>query len=41
MDMYEQVYQMDYGAMAAKCIDAFFQNVNWERRARASVLPAR
>ncbi len=31
MDMYEHSYQMDYGAAAAKYIDAFFQNVNWER----------
>ena len=31
MDMYEHAYQMDYGAAAAKYIDAFFQNINWER----------
>jgi Fe-Mn family superoxide dismutase len=31
MDMYEHSYQMDYGAAAAKYIDAFFQNVNWEQ----------
>ena len=31
MDMYEHSYQMDYGAAAAKYIDAFFQNVNWEK----------
>ena len=31
MDMYEHAYQMDYGAAAAKYIDAFFQNLNWER----------
>ena len=30
MDMYEHAYQMDYGAAAAKYIDAFVQNVNWE-----------
>jgi Fe-Mn family superoxide dismutase len=30
LDMYEHSYQMDYGAAAAKYIDAFFQNVNWE-----------
>ncbi len=30
MDMYEHSYQMDYGAAAAKYIDAFFQNVRWE-----------
>src|SRR6185369_15587505 len=30
MDMYEHAYQMDYGAAAAKYIDAFFQNLNWD-----------
>lgn len=39
MDMYEHSYQMDYGAAAAKYIDAFFQNIRWgavsERLARA------
>jgi Fe-Mn family superoxide dismutase len=30
MDMYEHAYQMDYGAAAAKYIDAFFQNIHWE-----------
>jgi superoxide dismutase, Fe-Mn family len=30
MDMYEHAYQMDYGAAAAKYVDAFFQNVNWD-----------
>ncbi len=30
MDMYEHSYQMDYGAAAAKYIDAFFQNIKWE-----------
>lgn len=29
MDMYEHSYQMDYGAAAAKYIDAFFQNIDW------------
>jgi superoxide dismutase, Fe-Mn family len=35
MDMYEHAYQMDYGAAAAKYVDAFFANVRWaevERR---------
>ena len=40
MDMFEHAYQMDYGAAAAKYIDAFFENILWdeiERRfARAS-----
>lgn len=30
MDMYEHSYQMDYGAAAAKYIDAFFNNINWD-----------
>ncbi|MEO8313694.1 MAG: Fe-Mn family superoxide dismutase, partial [Pseudomonadota bacterium] len=30
MDMYEHAYQMDYGAAAAKYIDAFLANVQWE-----------
>ena len=29
MDMYEHAYQMDYGAAAAKYIEAFFANINW------------
>jgi superoxide dismutase, Fe-Mn family len=30
MDMYEHSYAMDYGAAAARYIDAFFQNIPWE-----------
>ena len=30
LDMYEHSYQMDYGAAAAKYVDAFVQNINWE-----------
>ena len=30
MDMYEHAYQMDFGAAAARYIDAFFRNVQWE-----------
>jgi Fe-Mn family superoxide dismutase len=30
MDMYEHAYQMDYGAAAAKYIDAFFTNIRWD-----------
>lgn len=30
MDMYEHAYQMDYGAAAAKYVDAFFANIQWE-----------
>lgn len=28
--MYEHAYALDYAAAAAKYVDAFFQNVNWE-----------
>lgn len=34
MDMYEHSYQMDYGAAAAKYIDAFMQNIQWEKVAQ-------
>ena len=34
MDMYEHAYQMDYGAAAAKYIDAFFANIQWEAVAK-------
>jgi Fe-Mn family superoxide dismutase len=34
MDMYEHAYQMDYGAAAAKYIDAFFANINWDAVAK-------
>lgn len=30
LDMYEHAFHMDYGAAAAKYVDAFFANVNWE-----------
>jgi Fe-Mn family superoxide dismutase len=30
MDMYEHAYQMDFGAAAAKYVDAFFANINWQ-----------
>ncbi|HEX7478225.1 MAG TPA: Fe-Mn family superoxide dismutase [Polyangiales bacterium] len=30
MDMYEHSYQMDFGAAAARYIDAFFANVKWD-----------
>lgn len=41
MDMYEHSYQMDYGAAAARYIDAFFDNINWEivsRRLESTVV---
>jgi Fe-Mn family superoxide dismutase len=34
LDMYEHAYQMDYGAAAAKYIDAFFVNLNWDAVAK-------
>src|SRR6185436_2729406 len=40
LDMYEHAYQMDYGAAAAKYVDAFMQNVNWaEVNRRVESLP--
>ena len=40
MDMYEHSYQMDYGAAAAKYIDAFFKNIQWDAVAsRIAALP--
>lgn len=30
LDMYEHAFHMDYGAAAARYIDAFFTNINWE-----------
>lgn len=30
MDMYEHSYQMDFGAAAAKYVDAFFANIQWD-----------
>jgi superoxide dismutase, Fe-Mn family len=41
MDMYEHAYQMDYGAAAAKYIDAFFVNLQWDKVAeRLSIVNA-
>ncbi len=34
LDMYEHAYHLDYGAAAAKYIDAFFTNINWDAVAR-------
>src|SRR5262249_51944959 len=30
LDMYEHSYHLDYGAAAAKYVEAFMQNVNWD-----------
>ena len=34
LDMYEHSYHIDYGAAAAKYLDAFMDNVRWENVAR-------
>ncbi|CAJ0884837.1 superoxide dismutase [Ralstonia pickettii] len=31
LDMYEHSYHMDYGAKAAAYVDAFMQNIQWQR----------
>jgi Fe-Mn family superoxide dismutase len=42
LDMYEHSFHMDYGTQAAKYIDAWFANLNWEevdrRYARAAAI---
>ena len=30
LDMYEHSYHMDYGAAAARYVDAFMTNLDWE-----------
>lgn len=30
LDMYEHAFQIDYGAAAAKYVDAFFANIKWD-----------
>ncbi len=40
LDMYEHAYHLDYGAAAAKYVDAFMQNVNWEEVSRRLVQAA-
>ena len=34
LDMYEHSYHMDYGAAAAKYVDAFMENIRWEHVSR-------
>ena len=44
MDMYEHAFAMDYGAAAAKYIDAFFTNIQWDtvaQRLEQGVVPVR
>jgi Fe-Mn family superoxide dismutase len=31
LDMYEHSYHLDYGARAGEYVDAFMQNVAWDR----------
>jgi len=30
MDMYEHSYQKDFGAATARCVNAFFANIQWD-----------
>src|SRR5881398_812968 len=41
LDMYEHSYHLDYGAAAAKYVDAFMGNVNWTNVARLHQAQAR
>ena len=41
LDMYEHSYHMDYGAAAAKYVDAFMGNINWTNVARLHLAHAR
>jgi superoxide dismutase, Fe-Mn family len=34
LDMYEHAYHLDFGAAAARYVDAFMDNVNWDEVAR-------
>jgi len=34
LDMYEHSYQLDYGAAAAKYVDAFMENIHWDHVAQ-------
>ena len=41
LDMYEHSYHLDYGAAAAKYVDAFMENINWTNIARLHQAHAR
>jgi len=44
MDMYEHAFAMDYGAAAARYIDAFFNNIQWDavaKRLEQGTVPVR
>jgi Fe-Mn family superoxide dismutase len=34
LDMYEHAYHLDYGAAAAKYVDAFMGNIHWTNVSR-------
>jgi Fe-Mn family superoxide dismutase len=34
LDMYEHAYAIDFGAAAAKYVDAFFANIQWQEVSR-------
>jgi Fe-Mn family superoxide dismutase len=42
LDMYEHAFAIDYGAAAAKYVDAFMRNVDWsvvDARYKAAIKP--
>jgi Fe-Mn family superoxide dismutase len=41
LDMYEHSYHLDYGAAAAKYVDAFMDNINWANVVRLHEVHAR
>ena len=41
LDMYEHSYHIDYGAAAAKYVDAFMENINWANAVRLMKAHAR
>src|SRR5262249_21071342 len=41
LDMYEHSYHLDYGAAAAKYVDAFMQNIKWEHVSRLHQIQVR
>ena len=34
LDMHDHSYHMDYGAAAAKYVDAFMENIHWDHVSR-------
>lgn len=41
LDMYEHAYRIDYGAAAARYVDAFMENINWANVVRLHEAHAR